>query len=813
MKIVAAHLRSYSLPLVTPVVTAKTVISLRRGWVLVLDDDAGNRGVGDAAPGPGFGAGHGATRQVLKGLVKESGPLAGAHVDDPESFLNSLHNVLSPAPEARAALELALLDLFAQRKGCSVASLLSDAPHTSIPICQLVSSPDEAIAAVSTGVQTLKLKVAAGSLDQDVARVALIRDAVGSTIALRLDANGGWTLQQAREALARLQAFEPSWVEQPLPAGAIESLQALRQSTEVPIAVDEGLATPQDLARHMDADALDVAVLKPMFLGGLLAARRMAEQALDAGLRVVVTTAMESAVGRLGALQLAASLPASSEAFGLGSPLAQDVAPVPRPRRGRWFLSGTPGLGVEMPQEGSPTDIPNPVASTGIARPDHPVLVTESGRWTGRALAQAVASRAAWLHRVGVRERDVVALLGPACPQWVITWHALGWLGACGAPLALGSTPTDLAHHMAAVEPDWAIGTTDEARARLVSCRPSDSVIALSDAEDDEVLPERDWPLEEPRALLTTSGTSGAPRAVVLNSAQWAFSAFGSAIRLGHHVDDVWLACLPLHHVGGLSILMRCALYGTTVQLESGFDATHIAQTLDEGRITLVSMVPTLLERVLDAREDTPFPSSLRAILVGGAPTPKALLERCKRLNVPIALTWGMTETASQVATTHPGEPVEAGCAGPPLAFARVHEGDEGLHVRGPIVGRPFPTHDRGRLDADGQIWIQGRRDDAITSGGETLDPAPIEAVLCDHPHIADAAVVGEPDSTWGQRPVAWLVRRSDAQAVSDDALTSWCAERLSPVSVPDRFHWVDALPRDVLGKLARNRLTASQPG
>jgi O-succinylbenzoic acid--CoA ligase len=189
------------------------------------------------------------------------------------------------------------------------------------------------------------------------------------------------------------------------------------------------------------------------------------------------------------------------------------------------------------------------------------------------------------------------------------------------------------------------------------------------------------------------------------------------------------------------------------------------------------------------------------------------LLERCKRLNVPIALTWGMTETTSQVATTHPGETVEAGCAGPPLAFARVHEGDEGLHVRGPIVGRPLETHDRGHLDADGQIWIQGRRDDAITSGGETLDPAPIEAVLCDHPDIVDAAVIGKADSTWGQRPVAWLVRRSDAPPVGDDVLTRWCGERLSPAQLPARFHWADALPRDALGKLARNRLPVSQPG
>src|SRR5690606_4255140 len=126
-------------------------------------------------------------------------------------------------------------------------------------------------------------------------------------------------------------------------------------------------------------------------------------------------------------------------------------------------------------------------------------------------------------------------------------------------------------------------------------------------------------------------------------------------------------ACLPLNHVGGLSILYRCAWYATTVELHPRFDADAVSRSIDDGA-SLVSLVPTMLERVLDARRDRPFPPRLRAILLGGARTPEALVSRCRAIGAPVSLTWGMTEAASQVATRFPGDLDGGGV--PPLAFA-----------------------------------------------------------------------------------------------------------------------------------------------
>lgn len=424
-------------------------------------------------------------------------------------------------------------------------------------------------------------------------------------------------------------------------------------------------------------------------------------------------------------------------------------------------------------------DVPHPLLSSALARPDHPAIEVGDDGIDFRALADRVARRAGALAAIGIGPGRVVALDAPRdiC-GWVDLW-AIGWLGGVAAPL----------------------DPTGPARARALDAIDPDAVIGPACRAFGDPAPERPWPLDEVRLVITTAGTTGDARPVRLTTGQLVFSAMGSALRLGHRLDDRWLGCLPTHHVGGLSVGLRCALYGTTAALMP-FDPAAVARRLDRGDISLVSLTPTMLEAVLDARPERSFPERLRAILLGGAPSPRPLLERCRALAAPVASTWGMTEAASQIATRSPGD-FTAGA--PPLPFARVAaEADGGLRVDGPLVGGSLSTADRGRVEG-GRVFVEGRRDDVIVSGGLNLSPGAIEDALRSHPAVRDAGVVALPDARWGQRPAAALVLAPGESAEAlGPTLRARCAERIGPYAAPDHLIAVDALPRDRLGKLRR---------
>ncbi|MBC7794914.1 MAG: AMP-binding protein [Clostridia bacterium] len=455
--------------------------------------------------------------------------------------------------------------------------------------------------------------------------------------------------------------------------------------------------------------------------------------------------------------------------------------------------------------------IPNPLQSIAVARPQHVVLVADDGEWTASSLADIVAAQAARFAARGVRPGSRVVLTGVASADWVIAFHALGWLGATVAPLAVDSPREVAVRDVLALTPDFVINTHGaEALTPEALEIPLERMItfdASPPASDAARAPERFWPWNEPRIVVLTSGTTGTPRPIVLTTQQIVLTAFGSLLRLEHRADDRWLACLPLHHVGGLSVLLRCALYGTTVVLHRRFVAARVARALDSGEATMVSLVPTMLERVLDVRDAKPFAASFRVALVGGARCPPALVARCRDLAVPIALTWGMSEAASQIATRIPGDTSDDAGSGAPLGFVRVREHGGLLEVTGPTINGTLLTRDLGQVDALGRVHVFGREDGVIVSGGEKIDPLGIERALSEHTAIKDVAVIGIPNARWGERPVALLVAKGEP--VSDAELDAWCAERLPRFEIPNHYVWFTTLTTHAMDKRSRTTLTA----
>jgi O-succinylbenzoic acid--CoA ligase len=337
--------------------------------------------------------------------------------------------------------------------------------------------------------------------------------------------------------------------------------------------------------------------------------------------------------------------------------------------------------------------------------------------------------------------------------------------------------------------------------------------------------PDRDWTVEQ--LLLFTAGSTGDPKGVRLSLRNVVASAHGSAERLGVEPGDRWLLCLPMYHMGGLAPLFRSTLYGTTTVLQHPFDASTVADTIATEDVTCVSLVPTMLRRLLDAGWDPP--TSLRFVLVGGAPVPAPLVKRARSRGIPIGPTYGMTETASQIATA---SPEVAGTApetvGRPLANTTVTirdtdgdacpQGETGrITVAGPTVclgylGNEcttdafdrdgFDTGDRGFLTDDGLLVVTGRADDLIQSGGKLVAPDRVRSTLTAHDGIESAAVIGIEDDEWGERVGAVLVTTESQLTPAD--IRDYCRTHLASFELPKSIRCVDALPRTAAGSLDR---------
>ncbi len=392
----------------------------------------------------------------------------------------------------------------------------------------------------------------------------------------------------------------------------------------------------------------------------------------------------------------------------------------------------------------------------------------------------AARESAAALAARGVEPGDRVALALPPGTDFVVALHATWLLGAVAVPHDLRLTPTERPpadHVVERLERAPAAGT---------------ALLATHD-------------LEAPALGLQTSGTSGTPKPVTLTFGNLLWSALGSAAALGVEPHDTWLCALPLAHVGGLSILVRSAIAATHALVHERFDTERALSAIRAEGVTHVSLVPTTLRRLLDAglRE----PPTLRCALLGGAPVPPDLLRRAVRAGVPVAQTYGLTEACSQVTTQAQGG-VEPD-AGPSLFCTRVRIAPDGeIRVSGPTVagGGELATGDLGRLDAEGRLTVTGRRADTIVTGGENVEPTEVEAVLAAHAAVAEAAVHGRADPTWGEAVVATVVLRPGI-AAAERGLREHCAARLAAFKVPKEITFADALPRTPSGKLLRRML------
>jgi o-succinylbenzoate---CoA ligase len=486
------------------------------------------------------------------------------------------------------------------------------------------------------------------------------------------------------------------------------------------------------------------------------------------------------------------------------------------------------------------------LSAAADASPDAPALMlpyfahlgAHYARYGYGRLNRIAALLAVRLRMADVRAGDRVALIGDNAQRTIEFLHALWKIGAIVVPINTRWTTEEIAYALNAA--DVKVVLCDSARESVVRPAAGDrplyalaptgraSLPTLREQSDfagtaDELLLTDVHP-GAVAAILFTSGTSGRPKGAQLTFGNFAAAADASRARLHSGERDRWLLSLPLYHVGGLAMVVRVACdRSALVLMTPERDTDDIARALVSERVTLASLVPTQLHRLLET--DFRAPPSLRMILIGGAAATPELVARAVERGIPIATTYGMTEATSQIATLRPDQVAgKPGCVGRALdglalrivdaSGADCPPGTIGaIHIAGPTVMRGylgadpvdgwFDTGDLGYRDSDSDLWLVQRRVDLIISGGENVYPSEVEAALLTHPDVQAACVVGIPDAEWGQRVAALIVARDGAK-FDPDALTAYLRTRLAGYKLPRVIRFADAMPLTGSGKVHR---------
>ncbi|MDZ5712560.1 o-succinylbenzoate--CoA ligase [Jeotgalibacillus haloalkalitolerans] len=458
-----------------------------------------------------------------------------------------------------------------------------------------------------------------------------------------------------------------------------------------------------------------------------------------------------------------------------------------------------------------------------LLSPDQIGLYAGKSAWTFREMNEEATELAEKISP-HIQNQSPVALLITNQPQSVFLIHALQKI----------RVPVLMLNNRLS-QKEWQYQLKDS-QAQLVIYQDqfvinTDRAISIDELKTGECWPYVPFEEEDVCSVMYTSGTTGNPKGVMQTYDNHFSSASGSAFNIGHRPDDIWMCAVPLFHISGYSILMRSVIYGIGVRLYEKFDERSIHADLVNGKGSIISVVTTMLERLLDVKNER-YHSFFRCMILGGGPAPLHMVERCHDEHIPVFQSYGMTETASQFTTLSPADATrKTGASGKPLFPGEIKITDEQgegcddyvigeILVKGPSVTKGYlnnpsatqeafsegwlKTGDVGYLDEEGFLFVADRRSDLIISGGENVYPAEVESVLSGHPAVKEAGVVGKKDDRWGEVPAAFIVL---IEEVEKETLHNFVSKRLAGYKVPKMYRFVNELPRNAAGKLVRRKL------
>ncbi len=437
--------------------------------------------------------------------------------------------------------------------------------------------------------------------------------------------------------------------------------------------------------------------------------------------------------------------------------------------------------------------------------PHQPAIIDGDTTLTYADLAVAIEHSAAHLREHGIVPDERVGVLLPPTWRTLVLILALLRHRAVVALLNTALPPTAIEAQLQQINSTKLITTTD-VQLQQVEVLQS-PIFNFQFAVQPSAFSLQPLAFDTPATIIFTSGSVGRPKAVLHTWGNHYFNALGSAANIPYGSGDRWLLSLPLFHVSGLSILVRTIVGGATVVIPA--QRPDLATTITEYGITHVSLVSTQLIRLLNDERGRNALRQLKAIVLGGSAMPRATLAEAYALDLPIHISYGLTEMGSQVATTPREVPTNKRyTSGRVLPYRELKIDNDGQicvrgetrfagYVEGTQLRQPFDaggwyaTGDLGQIDGDGYLHVQGRKDNMFISGGENIQPEEIEAVLLQLPGIEQAMVVPVPDAEFGVRPAAFV----KAQNVSEEQIVAFLQQRLPRFKIPRAFFpWPDQL-------------------
>ncbi|MBI4286283.1 MAG: long-chain-fatty-acid--CoA ligase [Chloroflexi bacterium] len=497
--------------------------------------------------------------------------------------------------------------------------------------------------------------------------------------------------------------------------------------------------------------------------------------------------------------------------------------------------------------------------------PERDCLVFEGQRQSFLRTNERANRLANALAGLGIGKNDIVAILQVNCPQYIEAYFAIARLGAIMVPLNFRAKQEELVYMLGnAGAKALLVGSRyiETMRAMLPRLSAIQHIIAIDDGQPDMLCYEElicsgaadevftDIGDDDVTVLMYTAGTTGRPKGVPLRHSGFVSYVLQNVDPASPEIEERNLLTVPLYHVAGLQAMLAAVYGGRTLVLMKQFETTEWLKTVEQERVSRAMLVPTMLKWVIDhpdfCRCDL---SSLRVLTYGAAPMPFEVIKKAIAVmpRVKFINAFGQTETASTITALGPEDHVIEGgpdvvekklkrlamSIGRPLPDVEVRIVDESgqevpqgetgeIVARGPRVMSGYwrdeqktaqvidaegwlHTRDMGWVDDEGYIYLAGRKDDMIIRGGENISPEEVEDVVCAHPKIEEAAVVGVPDPEWGQQPVAFVILKKGETATTEEIIES-CRARLS-FKRPRDVVFVESLPRNPMGKVLKKQL------
>lgn len=453
--------------------------------------------------------------------------------------------------------------------------------------------------------------------------------------------------------------------------------------------------------------------------------------------------------------------------------------------------------------------------------PNKTALYYQDQYYTFQQIQQLVKHRAQKLANLSIQPQDHVGLFGHNSLDTYLNILALQQLNATIVFCNIRLAPTELVQQLQDAQVKFCLSDQNDWQL------PTNQIQIITPNSLTKLTPQPYPTLniknEDVASLMYTSGTTGQPKGVLQTYGNHWASAMNTLLNFQITDSDCWLCVVPLFHISGFSILLRSLIYGIPLYLADKFDATSDNQLLCQQPITIMSVVPTMLQELLQVKT-TAYNAHFRLMFLGGAPIDQTTLQICQDQHIPVVQSYGMTETCSNVVALNPPDAKrKLGSCGQALFSNQIRIAKNGeIQLQSPALTPGywqkselfqqkltadgwFKTGDVGYLDAEQFLFVQGRIDDMFVSGGENIFPAEIENLYQQLPQIHNICVTHQSDSHWGSVPVAYVELN---QPITSAQLIAYGRQYLAHYKVPVEFRQVQALPKTGSGKLKRQGLT-----